>query len=61
MSENVATTVELKESQMRYLDEMAKKYKLPDRSKALRCLINYVTTQPDLETAVFEEIRCVDC
>lgn len=53
--------LELKAYQMRYLEEMAKAHELPDASKALRCLIMFVRQRPELETDVYETIRCSDC
>lgn len=61
MSQNAATTVELKESQQQFLDEMAQQFNLPDRSKALRCLITYAMELPDQRDAIFGKIRCVNC
>jgi len=61
MTENVGTTLELKESQLEFLDAMVKKYDLPDRSKALRCLITFAMQEPTHETSVFTVIRCENC
>ena len=61
MAENEATTLELKKKQVDYLDEMATKHNLPDRSKALRCLITFAMEQSEHENAIFTEIRCTNC
>lgn len=61
MAENIATTLELKENQVEYLEGMAKKYNLPDRSKALRCLITFAREQAEQEDSIFTEIRCENC
>ncbi len=61
MAENVTTTLELKEKQLEYLDAMAKKHNLPDRSKALRCLITFAIEQSEQEDSIFTEVRCTDC
>lgn len=61
MSENLPTTVELKESQLKYLDQMVEKHSLSDRSKALRCLITFGIVETEQEDAIFSTIRCVDC
>ena len=61
MAENVATTLELKEKQLEYLDAMAKKHNLSDRSKALRCLITFAMQEMEQEDSIFTEIRCVNC
>jgi hypothetical protein len=62
MSETRKYTLELKEPQYEYLTRMAKKYDLPDESKALRCLLNFAMEQSsDGERDIFEEVRCVEC
>ncbi len=61
MAENEATTLELKKKQVDYLDEMATKHNLPDRSKALRCLITFAMEQSEHENSIFTEIRCANC
>lgn len=43
-----------------FLDEMAKKYALPDRDKALRCLLDYAMAEGDRDL-IFGEIRCLHC
>jgi metal-responsive CopG/Arc/MetJ family transcriptional regulator len=61
MAENVSVTIELKENQLAYLDEMAKKHNLPDRAKALRCLIAFAMKETDQETLIFTQVRCTNC
>jgi len=61
MAGNVATDLELKEEHLEYVDAMAKKYNLPDRSKALRCLITFAMQETEREASIFNEIRCVSC
>jgi hypothetical protein len=58
---NEVYELELKPHQKHYLEEMAKKYELPDASKALRCLIQFMRQRPELETSVYETVRCSDC
>lgn len=58
---NEEYTVELKSRQHAYLEQMAKKYELPDGSKALRCLIDFAYQRGDLESEIFETVRCLDC
>ena len=58
---NEEYTVELKPRQHTYLEQMAKKYELPDASKALRCLIDFAYQKSDLESEMFETVRCLDC
>ena len=61
MSDNQSTTVQLKQRQIDYLAEIAKKYSLPDTDKSLRCLIDFAIEKRDLEPSIFGEIRCMDC
>jgi len=61
MADNVATTLELKEKQLQFLDAMAKKHNLPDRFKALRCLITFAMELSEHENSIFTEIRCTNC
>ncbi|HSR49251.1 MAG TPA: hypothetical protein VLV83_00400 [Acidobacteriota bacterium] len=61
MSENIEYTLELKEDQYEWLEEMAEEHGLPDESKALRCLIDFAREESDLESDIFDEIRCLHC
>ncbi|MCG8447950.1 MAG: hypothetical protein MI725_00025 [Pirellulales bacterium] len=61
MAENVSETLELKASQLEYLDKMMSKYDLPDRSKALRCLITFAIQEAEHEASIFTKIRCANC
>jgi hypothetical protein len=51
-------TVELDQQKVEFLEEMAKKYSLPDMGKAMRCLIDHARENPALEESIFTEIRC---
>ena len=48
-------------SSVLHLEEVAKKYKLPDIGKAVRCLVNYSRENPERSDEIFDEVRCVDC
>ncbi|QDT99677.1 hypothetical protein [Gimesia aquarii] len=61
MSENVAVTLELKQSQIDYLDQMVQKHSLPDRSKVLRCLINFAIDESQNEESIYSKTRCNHC
>lgn len=58
---NEAHEVELKEGQWAWLDRMVETHGLPDRDKALRCLVNFAIDRGDLDGEIFTEIRCYDC
>jgi hypothetical protein len=51
-------TVELDQLKVEFLEEMAKKYDLPDMGKAMRCLIDYARENPAAQESIFTEIRC---
>ncbi len=42
------------------LETVTERYKLPDASKALRCLLDYAATDGDWEE-IFGRIRCRRC
>ena len=42
------------------LEYASDKYQLGDKSKALRCILDYVATDADCEE-VFRQIRCIRC
>lgn len=61
MKDAVARSVELHSEQVAFLEEMAKKYGLPDWGKAMRCLVNYARDTPDQQDTIFSEVRCLEC
>lgn len=42
------------------LDEAARRYNLPSRDKALRCILDYVANDSDWDE-IFTKIRCMRC
>ena len=42
------------------LDEAARRYDLPDRDKALRCVLDYVA-QDGVWDEIFKKVRCLRC
>jgi hypothetical protein len=52
--------VELNDDHATWLDEMASKYHLPDRNKALRCVLDHAMGDADADT-IFTEFRCRHC
>jgi hypothetical protein len=61
MKNLVAHSIELDGEKIRFLEEMATKFGLPDIGKAIRCLINYARENPDRHGEIFEDVRCLDC
>ena len=53
--------IELDAPQLHFLEEMARKYGLPDVGKAIRCLVNYARENEDKRNDIFDEIRCSGC
>ncbi len=53
--------IELDSTMVEYLEETAKKYDLPDMSKAIRCLVNYARENADKQDDIFSDIRCLGC
>lgn len=42
------------------LQEITRRYALPDASKALRCLLDYAATDGDWDE-IFKQVRCRRC
>ena len=61
MKDKSQFTVTLEKQQFAFLSEIAKKYNLPDESKALRCLITHAMEQQAEQAAIFGDVRCLDC
>ena len=53
--------IDLESSQVQFLEDTARKFGLPDASKAVRCLVNYARENPGKHSEIFDEIRCSDC
>jgi hypothetical protein len=61
MKDGRTDTLELGSDKIAFLEEMAQKYGLPDRGKAVRCLIDWAREHPDQHKDIFDELRCLDC
>jgi len=61
MKDYTPRPIDLDSSMVEYLEEMAKKYSLPDAGKVVRCLINYARENPDKGNEIFDEVRCMGC
>jgi hypothetical protein len=61
MKDFTARPIELDSAMVAYLEEVTKKYSLPDTGKAVRCLINYARENPDRGDEIFDEVRCTGC
>ena len=56
----VKMTFEIQPDANEMLQTVAERYKLPDSSKALRCLLDYAATDGDWDE-IFGKIRCRRC
>ena len=61
MSEKKDVSFEIYLDSEKMLDNIADKYDLPDKSKALRCLLDYVEEKETDWDDMFATIRCNRC
>jgi len=61
MKDYTPRPIELDSAMVEYLEDVAKRYSLPDTGKAVRCLINYARENPGKQDEIFNEIRCAGC
>ncbi len=53
--------VELNPDQMALIRSAKEKYDLADESKAIRIVLDYLSSNPDIHDTVFSEVRCLRC
>ena len=56
----ISVEFDVQEDLVNMLEYASYKYKLGDKSKALRCILDYVATDADWEK-MFKQIRCIRC
>jgi len=61
MSEKKDVSFEIYSDSEKMLEQIVDKYDLPDRSKALRCLLDYVEEKESDWDDMFATIRCNRC
>ena len=61
MAEKQTVSIDLYPQQVAYLEQMASKHGIADLSKAVRVLVNFARDEPDHESLIFHEKRCIDC
>tara|TARA_Y100000589_G_C27067887_1_gene594109 strand:+ start:709 stop:897 length:189 start_codon:yes stop_codon:yes gene_type:complete len=61
MSEKKEVSFEIYLDSEKMLDQITDKYDLPDKSKALRCLLDYVEEKESDWDDMFATIRCNRC
>ena len=61
MSEKKEASFEIYSDSEKMLEQIAEKYDLPDQSKVLRCLLDYVEEKESDWDDMFATIRCNRC
>ena len=61
MSEKKDVSFEIYSDSEKMLDQITDKYDLPDKSKALRCLLDYVEEKESDWADMFATVRCNRC
>ena len=61
MSEKKDVSFEIYDDSEKMLDQIVDKYDLPDKSKALRCLLDYVEEKETDWDDMFDTVRCNRC
>ena len=61
MSEKKDLSFEIYDDSEKMLDQIVDKYDLPDKSKALRCLLDYVEEKETDWDDMFATVRCNRC
>ena len=52
---------ELNSDQMAFLTSAKEKYGIPDESKVVRIVMDYLLSTPNIHSTVFEQTRCLRC
>ena len=61
MSEKKDVSFEIYSDSEKMLEQITDKYDLPDKSKALRCLLDYVEEKESDWDDMFATVRCNKC
>ena len=61
MSEKKDVSFEIYDDSEKMLDQIVDKYDLPDKSKAIRCLMDYVEEKESDWDDMFATVRCNRC
>ena len=61
MSEKKDVSFEIYSDSEKMLEQITDKYELPDKSKALRCLLDYVEEKESDWDDMFATVRCNRC
>ncbi len=61
MSEKIDVSFEIYSDSEKLLEQIVDKYDLPDKSKALRCLLDYLEEKESDWDDMFATVRCNRC
>ena len=61
MSQKKDVSFEIYDDSEKMLDQIVDKYDLPDKSKALRCILDYVEENESNWDDMFTTVRCNRC
>ena len=61
MKDDKAVELVIGTDKLAFLEEIAKRYELPDVGKAVRILIDHARDNPSMQDTIFSESRCLDC
>ena len=56
-----AYSIELNPDQMAFIRQVKEKFNLSSEDKAMRVVLDYLITSPDIHATVFSEPRCLRC
>ena len=56
-----AYTIELNPDQMAFIRQAKEKYNINSDDKAMRVVLDYLITSPDIHDSVFSSPRCLRC
>ena len=59
--DKIDVSFEINSDSKKLLDQIVEKYDLPDKSKALRCLFDYVEEKDSEWDEMFATVRCNRC
>ena len=54
-------TIELNSDQMAFIRQAKEKYNIASEDKAMRVVLDFLITSPDIHATVFSEPRCLRC
>ena len=57
----ISTTFEINPGSLEMIGKITQKYGLPDDSKTIRCLLDFVSEKESNWDAIFKKIRCLRC